>query len=74
MGIFMESLPEEKQEEMRETMNPTPSECGHARDQYVTDGQRWCNTCDTKIERDGDSGFREYTDGRHDEAYNGGAE
>ena len=73
MGIFMESLPESSRERLQEEISdPEPEDCNHVKDQYVTNGQRFCNTCDTQIERDGEAGFREYTDGRHDEAYNGG--
>lgn len=72
MGVLMDSLPSDKREEMEKQLSdPEPEECNHVRDQYVTDGQRFCNTCDTQIERDGEGGFQEFTDGRHDEAYGG---
>lgn len=70
MGVLLDSLPEEGRERMEEELSdPEPSECSHWKDQYVTDGQRWCNSCDSQIERDGDGGFRLFTDGEHDEAY-----
>lgn len=73
MGIFMESLPESSRERLQEEIsNPEPEDCDHQKDQYVTKGQRMCNSCNTQIERDGNGGFRKYTDGRHDEAYNTG--
>lgn len=69
MGIFMDALPEEAREKMEKQINPKPENCDHSQNQYVTDGQRFCNRCDSEIERDGNGGFRLYTDGRHDEAY-----
>lgn len=71
MGVILDALPEKEREKLKEELSdPEPENCDHRRSQYVTDGQRWCEDCDSEIERDGEGGFRLFTDGEHDEAYN----
>lgn len=71
MGVFLDALPDEEKEGfLEEISDPKRENCDHRKDQYITDGQRWCNTCNSEIERDGEGGFRLFTDGEHDEAYN----